>query len=131
VVRLLLQLGPTGPLSLDAPHPAAGIHLLSVNPAEESRGGANEVDESNPATFIETLSALPTIVALVLVLGPPVANQVAHLPDVLRESSGTQGHQLETALHCVLRGARFSGHLGNGCHFASDWHCPRPPSKVL
>jgi len=45
VVRLLLQLGPTGPLSLDAPYPAAGIHLLSANPAEESRGGANEVDE--------------------------------------------------------------------------------------
>jgi len=119
VVRLLLQLGPTGPLSLDAPHPAAGIHLLSVNPAEKSRGGANKAYESNSATFTATLSTLPNETAFVLGRGPPVADQVAHLPDVLRESSGTQRHQLETALHCV------------GCHFASDWHCPRPPSKVL
>jgi len=119
VVRLLLQPGPTGPLSPDAPYPAAGIHLLSVNPAEKSRGGANKAYESNSATFTATLSTLPNETAFVLGRGPPVADQVAHLPDVLRESSGTQRHQLETALHCV------------GCHFASDWHCPRPPSKVL
>lgn len=119
-MRLFLHAGTPRSLSPDAASSASGFLLLAVNPAKRSHRGAETSDKSNPATFATAPSALQAEGGVVLVFGLPIGAQAAGLSIVLQGTSGPHKHQLESALHCALRGTHFDDHLGDRRHLAFD-----------